>query len=294
MDLVVPNDLRAEVIFNYFGDARKDISFIGNHGRNAYEDIFMVSQDEETIKMDFCKQGLYDILPETLFHPIDRFNNIPSNEYKERFAEEVEHQRIEETNARTFFSFYDKFILSLSSAVTEIKQNIYADNRVLSDIICDSLSNELKENRFIKRAKEFTPRCKSIRGDDTMITLMLRKIMTEEGLRLIPQYGIQTIQESNPKYSCVILQDDDDPADVYLGNTFDEDVLSYEVQYWNDDCCDEFFMEFVNDIKVFENFLNDYFMGMETLIHFHISVHALPVRLSDEMCCNFLDYNTNL
>lgn len=294
MHLVIPDDIRAEVINNYLGNIKKEVSFIGNHKRNAYEDISSISQEDDAIKIGLSKQGLYDILPEALFHPIDRFDNIPPNEYKERFAEEVEQQRIEEANARSFFSLYDQFIFTLSSIVTEIKQIEYNDNGVLSNIICDSLPSKYKSNRFITRTIEFTPQCKSIRGNESKITLMLRKILEEEGLKLIPHITSQSYTDQHPKYACNVLQDEDVDTEVYLGNTFDENILLYDVHYWNDKYCNESFLEFVNEIKIFEDFLNDYFMGIETSIRFNISAHTLPVRLSDEMCYNYLDYNTNI
>lgn len=294
MRLVIPDDIRAEVIYNYLGNIKKTISFIGNHKRNAYVDISSISQEDDTIKIELSKQGLYDILPEALFHPIDRFDNIPSNEYKERFAEEVEQQRIEEANARAFFSLYDQFIFELSSKMSELKQVDYNDGRILSNIICDSLPSKYLSNRFITRTIEFTPLCKSIRGNSAKITLMLRKIMAEEGLKLTQNITSQSYTDVNPKYACHVNTGEDSDTEVYLGNSYEDDVVSYDVHYWNDNYCNESFLRFVEEITVFEDFLNDYFMGIETSIHFNISAQTLPVRLSDEMCYNYLDYNTNI
>lgn len=294
MHLVIPDDIRAEVIDNYLGNAKKEISFVGNHKRNAYEDIISLCQDEGVVKIHLSRQGLYDILPEALFHPVDRFDSIPANEYKERFAEEVEQQRIEETNARDFFSLYDRFIFGLSSAVNGIKQTSFSDNSVLSDIICDSMPDIYKTNRFIARTIEFTPHCNSIRGDVIKITLMLRKIMADEGLKLNPFVNSQVFTDKDPKYNCQVFHEDDAPEDVYLGNCFEENVLSYDIQYWNDDFCDASFLTVVEELREYENFMNDYFMGIETVLHFSISAQTLPVRLSDDMCYNYLDYNTNL
>lgn len=294
MHLVLPEDIRAEVINNYLGKVEKEISFVGSHKRNAYEDIASISQDEGIIKIELSKQGLYDILPEALFHPIDRFDNIPANEYKERFAEEVEQQKTEEINARKFFSRYDSFVFELSSLVSDLKEKEYGDNSILSEIICDSLPKDYKTNRFVNLAIEFTPQCKSIRGNVSKITLMLRKIMAEEGLTLDPQIKLKNYIDTHPRYNCEIAKEDDAIADTYLGNTFYENTLLYDIHYWNDSFCNGSFLDFVNEIKVFEDFLNDYFMGIETSLHFNISAHTLPVRLSDEMCYNYLNYNTNI
>lgn len=295
MPLVIPSDIKAETIYNYLGDMKKDVSFMGDHKRNAYEDVNSIEREEnDSIKICLSKQGIYDVLPEALFHPIDRFDNIPANEYKERFAEEVEQQRIEEEQAREFFSLFDRFIFNLSCSVDDIKQTYFSDNSILGNIICDELPDNFKSNRFIKRIIEFTPQCSVIRGDRNKITLMLRKILAEEGLKLIPSYKSQTITDISPKYNCDISQEEEPSDDVYLGNSFDESILNYDIQYWNDDYCDASFLYFVNEIKEFEDFLNDYFMGIEDNLHFNISTHTLPVRLSDEMSYNYLNYNTNL
>ena len=99
----IPSDIRAEIVGNYLEDIKKEFVFLGNHKRNAYEDILSISQDEGVFKIELSRQGLYDILPEALFHPVDRFDNIPANMYKERFEEEVELQHIEEINCRVCF-----------------------------------------------------------------------------------------------------------------------------------------------------------------------------------------------
>lgn len=293
MYLNIPSDIRAEIINNYLGAVKKELIFRGNHKRNAYQDILSILRDDNVWKIELSKSGLYDILPEQLFHPIDRFDNIPANEYKERFEEEVELQSVEEDKARTFFSLFDRFIFDLSSVVSQLKEREYSDGHLLIDIICDSLSDKCSSNRFVSHIKEFIPHCKSIRGNTSLITLMLRKVLAEEGLRLVECTGRVAFKDKVPRYNYK-LNDGGDSNDWYLGNCYDEDVLYYDVHYWNDGFCEESFLEIVEEIRVFEDFVNDFFMGVETAVHFNIYARAMPVRLSDELCCNFLDYNTNL
>lgn len=293
MYLNIPADIRAEVVGNYIKGIKKEFIFLGSHKRNAYQDILSISEDDGCINVELSKQGLYDILPEALFHQIDRFDNISANEYKERFAEEVEQQRIEENKARSFFSLYDRFIFDLSSVVSQIKSTELNDSSILTDIICDSMSNEYKSNRFVSRTKDFIPRCRSIRGNETLITLMLRKILSDEGIKLNKSIKPNRFEDHNPRYNFQILNEGD-TDELYLGNCYDESVLQYDVTYWNDDYCDKSFLNFVDEIKVFEDFINDYFIGIETSIHFNISARTLPVRLSDDLCYNYLNYNTNL
>ena len=293
MHLNIPADLRAEIIRNYMNGIKKEFVFLGSHKRNAYEDILSISEDDGSFKVGLSRQGLYDILPEALFHPIDRFDNIPANEYKERFAEEVAQQMAEEANARNFFSLYDNFLFSLSSVVSQIKNTELSDNSILTDIVCDSLPDAYKSNRFVARSKEFIPRCNNIRGNETLITLMLRKVMTDEGIRLNMCLKPNSFEDERPRYNYRI-QDEGETEDMYLENRYDETILCYDVQYWDDEYCNESFIKFVDEIKVFEDFINDYFMGIETSLRFNIATQSLPVRLSDELCYYYLNYNTNL
>lgn len=292
MQLNFPSDIRAEIVANYLSGEREEISFLGNHKRNAYEDILSVTREEGTVRIGLSRSGLYDILPEALFHPIDRFDNIPANVYKERFAEEVELQHIEESNARSFFAIYDRFNFNLNAALSRIK-DAYSDNGVLADIICDTMPERYRMNRFVNRCIEFTPRCRDIRGNSDSVTMMLRKVMADEGLRLTRVIDKPTFMDRNPRYDCS-LSAVSDIEDLYLGNQFEEQVLRYEIHYWNEDYCDGSFLKFVEEIKVFEDFVNDYFMGIETSVDFNLSAESLPVRLSDELCYNYLGYNTNI
>lgn len=292
MQISIPSDIRGEVVSNYFTSFKKELVFHGNHKRNAYEDILSISQDDDKVKIELSRQGLYDILPEALFHPIDRFDDISSNEYKERFTEEIEQQQIEESNARSYFSLYDKFIFDLSTIVVDFKDKEF-NSRVLSDIICDALPEIYKSNRFVCRSMEFIPRCHIIRGNEDLISLMLRKVLSDEGVRIVGKSRFNTYEDINPRYNCQ-LQNSTDSDELYIGNQYEENVLSYVVQYWNEDSCNELFFEFVDELEVFEDFINDYFMGIETSFHFVLSAQSLPVRLSDDRQYNYLNYNTNL
>lgn len=293
MGISIPADIRAEIVCNYLAGVPVDISFLGSHKRNAYEDILSLVEEDGDLRIRLSRPGMYDILPEALFHSVDRFDNIPANEYKERFAEEVEEQRKEEADARSYFSPYDNFIFGLGSAVVGLKSRDFSDNRILSDIICDSLPDKYKSNRFVAHAIEFMPRCRSIRGNATLLTLMLRKIMADEGLRLTCEDRPVSFEDEAPRYNCRVRHQGGS-EELYLGNCYDEEMLCYDVQFWDEDRCDETFLNFVAEIRIFQDFLNDYFMGIETSLRISVSTVALPVRLSDEMCFNYLNYNTNL
>lgn len=288
----IPVDLKAETLLGYLPKETRQIEVRGSHKRNAYEDITCVSDEPDGLTITLARNGLYDALPESLFHPIDRFDNIPANEYKERFKEECERQQLEEENARKYFHPFDSFLIELSTSVANIK-NGNGTMPFITDIICDRLPEDIAGNRFVKRAKEYIPHCSRIRGNDTLFALMLRRILLEEGLTLT-KLGERTLfKDSNPKYAPT-FQGDQGDEELFLGNEFEEEVTVYRIKYWNEDECDESFLKFVSEMKVFEDFLNDYFLGLETRLTFDISTDGLPVRLGDEMFYTYLNYNTNI
>lgn len=289
-----PSDIKAEIILNYLQDQHAIVELHGMHKRNTYEDILCITDTSDGIKCEIARDGIYDILPEALFHPIDRFENLPANEYKERFDEEYEQQQAEEANARNFFALFDRYLINLNQTIEKLKEPGRYDDSVISQVILDKSSNRYTSNRFINRLKPYIPLCRKIRGDRTLITLIIRRILFEEGIELELSDIESAFYDKEPRYNYSIQDPNDDCADLYLGSYFDESVSVYIVKYWNEDECNAEFLSFIDEMKIFEEFINDYFIGIGSSLKFCIATHTLPVRLSDELCHNFLEYNTNL
>lgn len=306
----MPLDIKAESLINYLGCGLSAVHLKGTHKRNAYIDILAISSEDDQPVVDVAKKGLYDLLPETLFHPIDRFENIAANEYKERFQEEIERQHAEEENARGYFEPYDRVLFGLSCVVDNIKSGHYAGHDVLVDVISDSMSDLWKQNRFIRRMMPYLPMCRNLRGNMQMLSLILRKILSDEGLALQVFNRERKYTDAEPRYKCCLnpvelnqinadreesmREESEFDGDFYLGNEYSETVVEYEVKYWNDDECNDSFLDFVEEMCQLQDFINDYFIGIESQLKFVISTEALPVRISDEMCHTFMGYNTNL
>lgn len=291
---IIPLDIKAETLLSYLPRDKRTIELKGSHKRNAYEDIADINVDESGItNIAISRNSIYDILPESLFHPIDRFDNIPANEYKERFKEECEQQQIEEDNARKYFQPFDNVLMELSSIITESK-NDESFARILENIVLDSLPDIYRNNRFVCKAREYMPVCRNIRGNKGLLSLMIRHILFDENVKMYGHHEQRLIKDTKPRYNFRLDDETSADNDFFLGNEFWEDITTYDIHYWNEDECGHGFLSFVNDMKVFEDFLNEYFMGIECSIKFNISAIALPVRLSDEVFHTFLDYNTNI
>ena len=101
MPYSLPPDINAELLLNYFPEGKFRISFQGLHKRNSYRDIIEVEDmvDKEAVHATLGRMSIYNSLPEYMFHPIDRFDNLPVNNESEAFHDEVDKQEQEATDA---------------------------------------------------------------------------------------------------------------------------------------------------------------------------------------------------
>lgn len=288
----IPEDINVELLLSYFPEGSCKVAFKGLHKRNSYRDIVEIDEKADDIfVLGIGRNSLYNSLPEFMFHPVDRFDNFPKAEEKERFEEEYQKQEHEIENAYKYFAPIDLLLLRLRAKVRESLNEYAEQNKVLIDIICDKLTAEQQSNRFIKQAMCFIPSCKNIRGDKTLLTFMLRKIFMEEGLMMEAHRESLTYTDSSPRYADGL---DAVLEDTYVGNVFEESTTIYDIHYWSEDDCDENFLEFVGEINVFQRFIQDWFFSVEETLQFDICKDYAPLRLSDDMVYNYLNFNTTL
>lgn len=287
----IPQDINAEVLLGFFPQDTFRVKFCGLHKRNAYNDILDIEKEQDTFLLHLGRNSLYNSLPEFLFHSIDRFDNIPEREKKQRFSEEYAKQEKEKEQAYKFFSPIDTLLFQLRLEVRERLNKYVESNTVIHDILLDKLTAEQRENRFIKRTTPYISSCKTIRGNRTLITLLLRKVLAEEGLKINVKSKQTEFTDEEPRYGnsegCEI-------GDVYVGNTFSESVITYSISYWSDEDCNEDFLPFVNDLEVFRQFVQDYFISVDSILVFDVSKDTSPLRISDTTLYNYLNYNTNI
>lgn len=288
----IPEDINFELLLSYFPEESYKLAFRGLHKRNSYKDIVDVEENRDgTLLFGIGRNSLYNALPEFMFHSVDRFDNIPKSEEKERFAEEYQKQEQEKENAYKFFAPIDLFLLKFRVLVRERLNEYVENNKVLIDIICDGLTDAQKTNRFIRHTLQFIPSCKTIRGDKTLLTLLLRKVFMEEGLMIEKHHDTVTYRDEKPRYADGlegILEES------YVGNVFDEGTTIYDIHYWSEEDCNEDFLKFLDDINLYQDFLQNYFLSIEEVLRFNICKDEAPLRLSDDIVYNYLNYNTNL
>lgn len=288
----IPEDINIELLLSYFSESRCKVIYKGLHKRNSYSDILDAEERRDgSLLFKLGRQSIYNALPEYLFHPIERFGSLSNKEEEKKFTEEYEKQEEEKEDAYRFFAPMDLLLLRLRVLVREQTWPYAECNKTLLDILCDSLTEDQKKNRFIKQAIPFMPSFKTIRGDRTLMTLMLRKIFMEEGLRIDVHKGVKTYEDCHPRYADGL---DAELGNCYVGNIYDEMTTVYDIHYWSDEYCDEHFLHFVNEVEVFQQFVQDSLMSVEEVILFNILKDDVTLRLSDEMRYNYMNYNTNL
>ena len=288
----LPQDINIELLLSYFPMGSCKVVFQDVHKHYIYNDLTSITDnDDGTMTLATGRNSLYNILPEYLFHPIDRFDNLPEDKEKERFAQELEAQEKEKAAAYKFFAPFDLALLQLRTDIRETVNQFVESDKAIIDLIADTLTEQQKQNRFIKQAMGFLPMCKRIRGNKTMISFMLRKIGKEEGLWIEEQQKEIDFTDHRPRYQNHLTADLDA---LYVGNCYTEVVTVYVIHYWPESECDEHFLSFLDDIEEFRSFIQDYFMAIDELLSFEIVTDDNPVRLADEQTYYYLNYNTNL
>ncbi len=287
----IPQDINVELLLSYLQQGSFKVSFKGTHKRNAYNDIIDIEEKTDgALLVNVGRNSIYNALPEYLFHSIDRFSNLSHLDAKERFDEELEKQEKEKENAYRFFAPLDAQLLLFRVMAREKLNPITETDSILYHILGDELTEKQLNNRFIKQAIPFLPSCKYIRGNKTLLTLLLRKIFTNEGIKIQVHETRQEFRDDSPQY---IDRLGDLIDETFVGNVYDESVTAFDVYYWPE-TIDSGFLELVDEIEVFRLFVQDYFMSVEEILRFDIRHDDPALRLSDDKIFNYLNYNTNI
>ena len=289
----IPEDINLEELLLYFTQGGCKVEMGGMHKRNSYYDVVEVHENKKsmTLHIKTGRNSLYHVLPEYMFHPFDRFDSLNNDEERKKFTSEHDQEDQEIDNAYKFFAPIDLLLLHHKMIVREESRWYTEKNQILYDILSDELSEEQKSNRFIKQTIPFLPSCKYIRGNKTLLTLLLRKIFLDEGLKIDIHKKRKEFSDPDPRYdeSLGAVLDS-----CYVGNVYDEMVTVYDIHYWSDDECHENFLKFIEDVELYRQFIQDYMMSVEELLFFNISTDGDPVKLVDERSYYYMNYNTNL
>lgn len=146
----VPQDINAEVFMELYPEDTFFLKFCGLHKRNVYKDILEIEQSQNKLLLHLGRNSLYNSLPEYLFHSIDRFDHLPEQDKKQKFAEEYAKQEKEKEQAYKFFAPIDTLLFQLRMQVRERLNKYTESDLVMQNILLDNLTSEQRKNKFIK------------------------------------------------------------------------------------------------------------------------------------------------
>lgn len=288
----IPDDINAELLLEYFPQGTCKAVFNGLHQRNAYNDLIDIEEvNNGVLQLTLGRTSLYNTLPEFMFHSIDRFDNLPEVDKKERFAKEYEAQEREKVQAHKFFEPIDLMLLRLRLDLRKRIEGYVETDKVLIDILSDEIPKKQRQNRLVRLTLPFLPSCKCIRGNNTLLTLMLRKVFAEEGMTIVKHNERLEFADRKPRYDDSV---GGDLEHLYAGNVFQSQTTVYDIQYWPENSDDGHFLELVDEIEVYQQFIQDYFVAIDEILRFDISNDSDLLRLAHEENYNYLNYNTNL
>lgn len=289
---LLPNDINAELLLAYYPEGACKISFSGLHKRNTYNDIVDMEHLSDTaIHLTLSRNSLYNALPEYMFHPIDRFDNLPKAEEKERFEQEMEAQSEEIAHAYKFFAPLDILLFRLKAQVREKIEKNAKEDCVIQEILGDTLTTQQQNNRFIQQLLPFLPQCRLIRGNKTLLSLMLRKVFLQERLNIHLKKTVHWHHDEHPRYAESL---DMNLGEGYVGRDYSDSVITYCIHYWDDHECGEKFFHFLDEIEELRLFIQDFFLSVEEELHFDISHDGAPLILDETDSSHYLNYNTNI
>lgn len=289
---MLPADINAELLLSYYPMGTCKISFSGLHKRNTYNDIVDIEPwSDNAMHLTLSRNSLYNALPEYMFHPIDRFDNLPKAEEKELFEKEMEEQAEEIANAYQFFSPIDILLFKLRAQVREKMESYAKEDVIMQLILGDCITPEQHTNRFIRQMIPFLPQCKYIRGNKTLLTLLLRKVFLEERLHVRVQHLSQMRTDDAPRYADSLGME---LGDGYVGNEYPDQFVTYSIHYWFEHEDEPSFLRFLDEVEELRIFIQDYFLAIEEELRFDISRDESPFVLADEHSSHYLNYNINI
>ena len=255
----LPEDIKAEALLDYLPEGTYRVAVRGLHNRNACHDIHGVADYAGKKVFGVARKSLYNALPEYLFHPFDSFDQLSGREMRDRFTEALEKQEKEKESALAFFAPIDLSLLSVHVDTFKSVIDGISGNKVLVNILSDRLTEEQKQNRFIARTLPFLKYAKTIRGDITLLTLMIRKVFKVEELDVECSNKPLYNEDISPRY-CDGLGGE--IGDTYAGNAYYEQTRVFDVLYWPGEE-EENFLASLEELELYREFLHDYFMSIE-------------------------------
>lgn len=270
-------------------------AYKGQHERTAKGDDVQLSLQTRSgriaLKYALKRDSLYHILPEYLFHPLDRYADCDGD--REKFQQCRKEQKRVEADALSYFYPFDKTFQELRTRFqSRLNNRILRDNLFVADLITEG-NNFNRNNRFIANVYPCIVWLRAYRGVARMIEMALRMAFHNEliGYEVTVHEAVCSIDPTACHYSL-----DGQLDDLFCGNTYAELVTTIRVVYQTPIVSQKQIALLHRDVDEFTAFFQTWFLGLnqrlEVCFGDYTKKPVLRVGTTDNDL--YLGYNTQL
>lgn len=241
------------------------------------------------IKFSLKRDSLYHILPEYLFHPLDRYlgTDGDTEEFDKRYKEQEE----QKNKALTYFKPFDQHFQQLRTIYQQwLNENIFSGNQFFADFLTDSYEVNLN-NPYIKAVYPCIPWLRDFRGNDDMIKTALGYAFVGNATINKEYKEIDTpISENVPSNIGNTL------GHLYCGATFKDKICVWRIFYQTKIETEQHLNLIRMQIKEFKEFFSSWFLSLEDelLIDFGDKLATPELSETKNIKGVFLNYSTQL
>lgn len=270
-------------------------AFKGVHERTAKGDLVQISATTSArrhlLKYAVKRDSLYHILPEYLFHPLDRYADTEGN--KEAFMQKRAAQQQVEKDALEYFHPFDVIFQRLRTRFQhKLNDEVVSHNTFVADFIIGGHDENIR-NEFISRCLPCLEWLRAHRGNPKMEEVALKFALNDNMVSFHRTFEErwQTIDSSSVHMSL-----DGTLDNLFAGDRFCASVYTIEVKYQTIIPSESRIQQLKGDVAEFEEFFQKWFLPIGSRLHIDFGdfkkAPVLCVGTPDNDL--YMNYNTQL
>lgn len=299
---IIDADLAIEVIDRNINAVAEDdtkvirnISFQGTHERTAKGDEMTIAVSSgakrNSIKYNLKRDSLYHVLPEYLFHPLDRYAGTEND--KENFKKKHDEQKKTEAEAKEYFYPFDKILNEVRIRFQQhLNDSVLENEEFIIDFITENADIN-KDNPFIRRCLPFILDLRAFRGSSSLIATALKTTFGVGMVKYKQQFS-EIVSEIDARSCHISLDGTID--DLFCGEQFTDWVEIFYVKYQTAIISEEDICMLNDWINGFSLFFKKWFLGWNQEIKIDFGDFKKQPIINDSRLDGplFLNYNTQL
>lgn len=274
---------------------REAYVFNGVHERTAKGDNVVVSASTSAkrhqLKYSLKRDSLYHILPEYLFHPLDRYADTDGD--KEEFVKRRKAQKEIEADALEYFYPFDKSFQQIRSLFQhKLNNEILNNNLFIVDFITEGYGIN-KNNQFIKNAYPCILLLRNNRGVSRLLQMAIEHAFCDS----INSYALISEEASSQiDFDACHTTLDGEIDDLFCGPDYFYLEETINVEYQTEIVSEKQIENLKSSITEFEEFFKSWFLTQNQTINVRFGDYSKQPMMNVGTANDglFLGYNTQL